>query len=116
MENVTIESIGGGALPELFAAELAKVLENIADPNTDIKTSRTITMSVTFKPKADRDVADVSLKCSTKLAGITSVSTQVFMGRSKGKLVAVENDPKQSKLFDEPRPALAAVASIEGRI
>src|SRR5690349_802930 len=114
MDGVTLDTIGGGALPELFEAELARVLANIADPNTDISTKREITIKVSLKPKKDRDVIDVEMKCQSKLAGIVTVSTQVFMGKQNGKLVAVENDPRQSKLFDQDRPTLAAVASIKG--
>lgn len=111
MQGVTLETIGGGALTELFAAELARVLANIADPNTDVETKRAITITVAFKPKADREAVDVELKCNSKLAGIVTVSTRVFVGKSQGKLIAVENDPRQSKLFDQA-PALAAVASF----
>ncbi len=107
MQGVTLDTIGGGALSELFDAELTRILSNIADPNTDTSAKRAVTITVTFKPNRDRDVADVELKCSSKLAGIMTVSTQLFMGRHQGKLIAVENDPRQSNLFDSARPALA---------
>lgn len=113
MEGVTLDSIGGGALAELFGLELGRVLANIADPNTDSKARRSISINVSFKPKGERDVADVELTCSSKLAGISTVSTQVFMGRHQGKLIAVENDPRQSSLFDKDRPTLAAVANFQ---
>lgn len=117
MQGLTLDSLANGALAELFAAELAKVLANIADPNTDEKAKRTISMSVVFKPEA-RDVAHVDLKCTSKLASLLTVRTQVFMGKQQGKLVAVENDPRQSNLFDQDKPRLAAVADFtpaEGR-
>lgn len=113
MRDVTLENIGQGALAELFAVELGKVLANIADPNTDDKTKRTITMTVTFVPNGARDVADVSIACASKLAGIQRVKTQLFMGRIKGKLTAVESNPQQSHLFDEDKPQLAPVATGE---
>lgn len=117
MEGVTLESIGGGALSEQFAAELERVLANIADPNTDPKSKRQITIALTFKPGRDRDNAAVEIKCGSKLAGILTVNTQLFMGRQKGKLIAVENDPRQSSLFDQPEAAkpLAAVANLNDR-
>lgn len=108
MNGVTLDTIGGGALPELFGAELARILANIADPNTDPTAKRAVTITVSFKPKADRDIADVELTCASKLAGITTVSTRLFMGRHQGKLIAVENDPRQSNLFDPARPAAVA--------
>jgi hypothetical protein len=110
MQGVTLDNIGGGALAELFAMELARVLANIADVNTDEKGKRTIAISVSFKPK-DRDVADVELTCSSKLAPTAKVSTQVFMGRQAGKLIAVESDPRQSNLFDPPKPISVAAFS-----
>jgi hypothetical protein len=111
MEGVTLDTIGGGALSELFGAELDRILANIADPNTDPTAKRQVTITVAFKPNRDRDVANVELKCASKLAGITTVSAQLFIGKHKGKLIAVENDPKQSKLFDNERP-LAAVGAF----
>lgn len=113
MEGVTLDTIGSGALSELFEAELARILANIADPNTDTATKRVITIAVKFKPNRDRDVADVELSCSSKLAGIMTVQTQLFMGRHKGKLIAVENDPRQSSLFDQERPNLAVAGVFQ---
>lgn len=99
--GVTLDTIGQGALVELFDAELARVLDNIQDPNTDAKMKRTITVKVTFAPNENRDVTDVNLTCGSKLAGIKTVSTRLFVGKSKGKLIAVENDPRQTTLFDQ---------------
>jgi hypothetical protein len=111
LQNVSLETIAGGALKELFQAELTRVLENITDINTDPQQKRSITVNVEFKPGAKRETADVKVKCVSKLAGLMTVNTQVFMGKQNGKLVAVENDPRQGGLFDpdQPRP-LAAVA------
>jgi len=115
MDNVTLDTIGNGALLELFSEELARVLANIADPNTEATTKRAITVTVSFKPKSDREIADVDLKCSSKLAGIVTVQTRVFMGRRNGRLIAVEDDPRQSNLFDQQTPTLAAVASFNAK-
>lgn len=112
MQGVTLGTIAGGALNELFEAELAKVLNNITDPNTDTKTRRAITLTIRFKPGRDRDVADVEVACASRLAGIMTVNSQVFMGRHKGRLIAVENDPRQQQLFDQADRPLAAVASF----
>jgi hypothetical protein len=112
MQSVTLDTIGGGALSELFEAELLRVLANINDPNTDEKTVRAINIAVKFRPNEDRDLADVELTCSSKLVPVKKVRTRLFMGRQAGKLVAVESDPRQSKLFDQPAPQLAAVAQF----
>ena len=112
MTGVTLDTIGGGALSELFAAELARILQNINDPNTDAEAKRTITIAVAFKPNRDRDLANVELTCNSKLAGISSVSTRLFMGVHQGKLMAVESDPRQTDLFDANRTPLAAVGQF----
>lgn len=111
MEGVTLDTIGHGALAELFAEELKKVLANIADPNTDEKAKRAISITVSFKPQA-RDVADIEVRCKSTLAGLTMVKSQLFMGKHQGRLIAVENDPRQSTLFDQDKPKLAAVAEF----
>ena len=102
MTGVTLDTIGGGVLAELFAVELARILANIADPNMEAKAKRTMTLTVTFTPNRERDVADVTLTCTSKLAGIQTVDAQVFLGKHKGQLIAVESDPRQSSLFDQP--------------
>jgi hypothetical protein len=107
--TVSLATIGGGALGELFDAELGRILSNISDPNTSATQKRAMTITLNFKPGRERDVAEVSLKCESKLAGIQTVQTQLFLGKMGGKYVAVENDPRQSKLFDEDRAPLAAV-------
>jgi hypothetical protein len=112
MAGVKLDTIGAGALMELFDAELARVLANITDPNTDTDAKRVITMQVKFKPNRDRDVAGVELTCSSKLAGIRTVQTTLFMGRQGGALIAVENDPRQGNMFDQDRPQLAAVGQF----
>ena len=92
------------------------MLENIADINTDPAQKRSITLTVTFKPGAKRETADVQVKCGSKLAGILTVNTQLFMGKYGGKLVAVENDPRQGGLFDQPgEPKLASVSGINSK-
>jgi hypothetical protein len=111
--GVTLDTIGGGALVELFENELARVLDNVQDPNTDAKAKRTITVKVTFAPSETRDVTDVDLTCSSKLAGVKTLSTRLFVGKVKGQLVAVEHDPRQGALFDAPRPVPVAVGEFQ---
>ena len=104
MQPVTLETLAGGALPELFAEELARVLANLTDPNMSTAASRAITITVTFRPNRDRDAADVSVSCSSKLAGTLGVDTKVFLGKQHGKWIPVEHDPRQSDLFDADGP------------
>lgn len=111
-QAVNLDTIGAGALRELFAAELSRVLANIVDPNTDETSKRAITMTVTLKPNRDRNQAKVELKCGSKVAGIRSVETNLHIGMQRGKLIAVENDPRQITLFDQGKPAITAVSNV----
>ena len=109
MEPVTLGTIAGGALEELFGAELTKVLANIQDVNTDPKAKRSIGIKLEFAPSEDREMTEVKVTCNAKLAGLLTVKTRAFLGRQNGRLVAVEHDPKQSKLFDDGRPKVTAI-------
>lgn len=118
LKTVTLDSLAGGAVVELFEAEQKRVIENIADINTDPAQKRTITITIEYKPQGvKRDNADVKVKCTSKLAGILTVNTKLFMGMSGGKLVAVENDPHQGGLFDQQQETkpLAAVTNISDK-
>jgi hypothetical protein len=111
-QGVTLDTIGGGALAELFKVELQRVLNNIDDPNTDAGAKRAISIDVVFTPGAERNSAAVSISCTSKLSGIKRVSTQVYMGRRDGKLIAVESNPHQSTLFDPPMGKSAATGTV----
>lgn len=115
--KVTLETIGGKAAGELFDAELSRVLQNIADPNTDAKAKRVITLTFTFKPGKERTAAKVETKCKATLAGINTVESDVFIGMSKGQLIAVEGtDPRQGKLFDKNNPQGPQLAVAAGNV
>lgn len=113
-EPVTLISLGGGALVEHFDIELERVLKNIEDVNTNPTGARTITLKVTFKPNEERQVADVKIDASSKLASIKPTKTVIYMGRRGGKTMAVESNPTQTGLFDEKRsgPVAANVAPM----
>ena len=51
--EVSIGTICGGGVPEVFQRELYEVLKNINDPNTAAEKTRTITLKFTFKPAED---------------------------------------------------------------
>ncbi len=108
-DEVTLSSLCDGAVEEMFQAELQKVMKNIADPNTAPAAVREIRLSIQIRPSKAREVADVIVSPSSKLAPTMSVDTVLYMGRHSGKLVAQEHNPKQLS-FDN----LDHVVPIEG--
>lgn len=88
---IDLTDFAGGAVTERFNQELQKALENIADPNTDPKKSRTVTVKVTLKADENRDIADVDITTSSSLVAAKPVLTKILMDRDgKGKVVGAE--------------------------
>ena len=100
LREVTLETLGGGALSELFDHELAKVLGNIDDVNTEATAPRTITIKVTLIPSPSRDGATCRLEVASKIAGFLPASTVVYFHREKEgePLVAMHADGRQLDL------------------
>lgn len=99
LPDLTLETVAHGAAPELFAQEVQKVLANIADPNTSAEAKRSVTITVTFAPKSERDGATVAIDCKSKLAPKAGEKGTVFIGRKRdGSFQASVYDPKQMQL------------------
>jgi hypothetical protein len=97
---VSLNSLNSGAALELFDAELKKIIDNIADPNTDPKAKREITLKVVFAPSDDRTQAGVTIGVKSKMSAHRGAQTAVWFGRVDGKIAAVESDPSPG-LFDQ---------------
>lgn len=50
MKHINIEQFSNGELTQQINRELEAVARNIADPNTDAKATRKITVSIVMKP------------------------------------------------------------------
>jgi len=98
---VSLISLNQGAAIEMFDKALTKVLSNIADPNVDAETKRTVTLTVEFTPSKNSKRCGVVIKCEQKLAAHKAAETSVFFGKVEGELKFVEADPDQGMLFDK---------------
>ena len=97
--EVRLEAICEGAVPELFDQELQKVLRNIADVNTEATKARRITLTVILVPDEDRTVGKVYVEAASKLIPPKRHAATVYFGGAHGgRYVAVEHDPKQMGL------------------
>lgn len=99
---VNLTTIGQGAAVALFDAELKKVLDNIADLNTDAEAMREIVLKVKFAPGETRKNAALGIEVKSKLAGHRGSVGAVYFGIVDGQRAAVESNPNQGKLFDKP--------------
>ena len=50
MKHINIEQFSNGELTQQINREMEAVARNIADPNTEAKTARKITVTITMKP------------------------------------------------------------------
>ncbi len=99
---VSLTNIAGGAVVELFDAELEKVLRNVSDPNTPAEAKRVIQIQVRIAPNAKREVGDVTVAVSSKMPSFQQLETVVYFGRHQGRHVAQESNPKQLSFDDQP--------------
>lgn len=100
LRTITLGTLGNGAVEELFEHELAKVLANIDDVNTEAITPRVITIRLVLVPAPSREVALCRLEVSSKTAGFIPASTMIHFHREEkgGPLLAMQSDSRQLDL------------------
>ncbi len=96
--RVCLATLGGGVALERFDDELERVLRNIVDPMTPATAKREITLKVSFKPDASRDLGKVEIAVSSKLAATEKQETRVFISQTRNGPVATEHNPRQPQL------------------
>lgn len=88
---IDLGEFADGAVSERVNIELQKVLDNLADPNTDPKRERTVTLKISIKGDDKRDLANVTVMASSKLAPAKSIESKIILDRdSKGRVVGQE--------------------------
>jgi len=89
--DINLEKFAGGALAEKFNVGLKEVLENIADPNTDARKKRKMTVELEFKSDEERELSMVDIVVKTKLAPNMPVATKIIIDKDgQGGIVASE--------------------------
>lgn len=105
MSNIVdLNEFANGAVMERFNIELQKVLENIADPNTDPKKARKLNITVTLKADGERDIASVGIQAKTTLAPAKDIETKIVIDQDQaGKIIGKElrSGIKGQTYFDE---------------
>jgi hypothetical protein len=88
---IDLNEFAEGALAAKVNAELEKVLENIADPNTDPKKNRTITVSIKIHGDEKRDVLNTTVSTKVSLQPMKEVETKMMMGTDdNGNIIGKE--------------------------
>jgi hypothetical protein len=103
MEKLSFTTLAGGGVQEKLQYALDEVAANIADPNTDAKKTRKVTMTLTLKPNEQRSIANLEIDVKTSLVAPVGISTTLMIDHDeKGKAVASEipygKDPNQGTI------------------
>ena len=113
-KRTSILQMARGAIQERVDYEMAKVIDNILDPNTLETAKRKLTLTLEFQPDVNRQT--VLLRCTAKstLCATNPVSTSLFLSGDGNDVTAVEmvpNLPGQTDLFggEQEPPAVLRV-------
>lgn len=113
--EITLDSIGNGALQEKFVDAMDQVVRNTCDPNTDATSKRKLTVEIVFTPdKNDRNRCSMDTKVIAKLAPTKPLVSLVTMGldTDTGEIAAVEHTMAQGELFPQPQKKSGKVVNL----
>ena len=121
MKHINIEQFSNGELTQQINREMEAVARNIADPNTEAKTARKITVTITLKPNEQRDFITTSITTKSTLAPTLGAVTALAVGKNlkTGEIEVGEignQIPGQMSMTDvEPQQASGPVQEIDGK-
>ena len=82
MKHINIEQFSNGELTQQINREMEAVARNIADPNTEAKTTRKITVTITLKPNEQKDFITTSITTKSTLAPTLGAVTALAVGKN----------------------------------
>lgn len=121
MKHINIEQFSNGELTQQINREMEAVARNIADPNTEAKTTRKITVTITLKPNEQRGFITTSITTKSTLAPTLGAVTALAVGKNlkTGEIEVGEignQIPGQMSMADvEPQYPAGPVQEIDGK-
>ena len=121
MKHINIEQFSNGELTQQINREMEAVARNIADPNTEAKTTRKITVTIILKPNEQRDFITTSITTKSTLAPTLGAVTALAVGKNlkTGEIEVGEignQIPGQMSITDvEPQQPAGPVQEIDGK-
>lgn len=121
MKHINIEQFSNGELTQQINREMEAVARNIADPNTEAKATRKITVTITMKPNEQRDFITTSITTKSTLAPTLGAVTALAVGKNlkTGEIEVGEignQIPGQMNLADvETQQPAGPVQEVEGK-
>ncbi len=121
MKHIDIEKFSNGELTHQINRELEAVAWNIADPNTEAKATRKITVTITMKPNEQRDFITTSITTKSALAPTLGAVTALSVGKNlkthEIEMAEIGNQiPGQMSMEDLPQaPADTGTVEVDGK-
>ena len=122
MKHINIEQFSNGELSQQINREMESVARNIADPNTEAKTARKITVTITLKPNEHRDFVTTSITTKSTLAptlgAMTALGIRKDLKSGEIQVGEIGNQiPGQMSIEDiqAPQPS-EAMQEVDGRV
>ena len=121
MKHINIEQFSNGELTQQINREMEAVARNIADPNTEAKATRKITVTITMKPNEQRDFITTSITTKSTLAPTLGAVTALAVGKNlkTGEIEVGEigsQIPGQMSMADVgPQQPAGPVQEIDGK-
>ena len=104
----SLDELMDGGVAERFNRELDRLWQNVYDPNTDAKRSRSVVLTVKVTPNERRDACDFRVSVYSKLAPQIDLSqTVMIQQRDDGSVLATERTdriPGQIDIFGDEAP------------
>ena len=112
LNKISILEAASGAIKERMDYELAKIIDNILDPNTRADKKRTLTVTLELLPDAERKQISLSTVVKSKLEPTAAISASFAIGADEdGEITVFEmlaQLPGQRDVFgNEQEPAKA---------
>lgn len=80
-QPLTLSTICGGMVEQVFNRELARVCENIADPSTKAEAARKVSVVITIKPNAKGTMAEVAYDVKSSMPGVETEKSAVYIAQ-----------------------------------
>jgi len=79
MDPLNLSNLQNGAVIERVDWELQKIARNIADPNTDPKKARTLTLKLKIVPDETREISDIEISVASTTVPMKPLKTRMYM-------------------------------------
>jgi len=100
-EVEVLANLNNGAIEELFAPELQKVLNNLADNNTSWKVGRELNIKIKFRlTNKSRDNAVSEVSVSSKIAQPKAHESNIYLESDGKNILALTKKPEVQPELD----------------